>query len=81
MRVNRRTPLAFQKPKRETELTGAQANVLSELVYGPGRSNAGLARINLVAPQTMVEILMSLERRASSCERHTTRAGKARGTH
>lgn len=44
-------------------MTVAQANLLTELAYGPARSNAELARIHFVTPQTMVEILTSLERR------------------
>jgi DNA-binding MarR family transcriptional regulator len=37
--------------------------VLAELAYGPARSNADLARASFVTPQTMNEILLSLERR------------------
>lgn len=48
----------------DTGLTVAQANVLTELAYGPARSNAELARLHSVTPQTMVEILSLLERRA-----------------
>jgi DNA-binding MarR family transcriptional regulator len=44
-------------------LTAAQANVLTELAYGEPRSNAELARLHSIAPQSMVEILTSLERR------------------
>ena len=48
---------------RGSSLTVAQANVLMELAYGRPRSNAELARLHLVTPQSMVEILASLERR------------------
>lgn len=47
---------------RESKLTAAQANVLTELAYGQARSNAELARLYSVTPQSMVEILASLER-------------------
>jgi len=48
---------------RDSNLTAAQANVLTELAYGQARSNAELARLYSVTPQSMVEILASLERR------------------
>jgi DNA-binding MarR family transcriptional regulator len=48
---------------RDSKLTVAQANVLTELAYGRPRSNAELARLHSVTPQSMVEILASLERR------------------
>jgi DNA-binding MarR family transcriptional regulator len=48
---------------RDSDLTAAQANVLTELAYGQPRSNAELARLHSVTPQSMVEILASLERR------------------
>ena len=44
-------------------LTVAQANVLTEIAYGRPRSNAQLARLHSVTPQSMVEVLASLERR------------------
>lgn len=47
----------------DSDLTAAQANVLTEIAYGPPRSNAELARLHSVTPQSMVEILASLERR------------------
>jgi len=49
---------------RDAGLTLSQANVLTELAYGKARSNAELARIHSVTPQTMVEILASLEHRS-----------------
>ena len=54
---------ALEEALREAALTVSQANVLTELAYGKARSNAELARIHLVTPQTMIEILASLERR------------------
>jgi DNA-binding MarR family transcriptional regulator len=54
---------AVEQALEGSELTAAQANVLTELAYGPARSNAELARAHSVTPQTMVEILASLERR------------------
>jgi DNA-binding MarR family transcriptional regulator len=47
----------------DSGLTAAQANVLTEIAYGQPRSNAELARLHSVTPQSMVEILASLERR------------------
>lgn len=47
----------------ESGLTAAQANALTELAYAPARSNAEIARLGHVTPQTMVEILLELERR------------------
>jgi DNA-binding MarR family transcriptional regulator len=52
----------MEEALQEDGLTTAQANVLTELAYGPARSNAELARTNFVTPQTMNEILLSLER-------------------
>ena len=53
----------MEEALRESGLTAAQANVLTELAYGQPRSNAELARLHSVTPQSMVEILASLERR------------------
>jgi DNA-binding MarR family transcriptional regulator len=57
------TRRATEEALRNSDLTAAQANVLTELAYGQPRSNAELARLHSVAPQSMVEILASLERR------------------
>src|SRR6516165_3838497 len=57
------TRQALEESIREAGLTVSQANVLTELAYGKARSNAELARIHSVTPQTMIEILASLERR------------------
>jgi DNA-binding MarR family transcriptional regulator len=54
---------ATERALRDSNLTVAQANVLTELAYGQPRSNAELARLHSVTPQSMVEILASLERR------------------
>jgi DNA-binding MarR family transcriptional regulator len=56
------TRRATEEAIRDTNLTAAQANVLTELAYGQARSNAELARLYSVTPQSMVEILASLER-------------------
>lgn len=53
----------MEEALRDAGLTLSQANVLTELAYGKARSNAELARIHSVTPQTMVEILASLEHR------------------
>lgn len=57
------TRRATEEALRDSDLTAAQANVLTELAYGQPRSNAELARLHSVTPQSMVEILASLERR------------------
>jgi DNA-binding MarR family transcriptional regulator len=57
------TRRATEEALRESDLSPAQANVLTELAYGQPRSNAELARLHSVTPQSMVEILASLERR------------------
>jgi DNA-binding MarR family transcriptional regulator len=57
------TRRATEEALRDSDLTAAQANVLTELAYGRPRSNAELARLHSVTPQSMVEILASLERR------------------
>jgi DNA-binding MarR family transcriptional regulator len=57
------TRQALEEALRGAGLTVSQANVLTELAYGKARSNAELARVHSVTPQTMIEILASLERR------------------
>ena len=57
------TRRATEEALRDSNLTAAQANVLTELAYGQPRSNAELARLHSITPQSMVEILASLERR------------------
>ena len=57
------TRQALEESLRDAGLTVSQANVLTELAYGKARSNAELARIHSVTPQSMIEILASLERR------------------
>jgi DNA-binding MarR family transcriptional regulator len=69
---------ATEEALQEADLTGAQANALTELAYGPVRSNAELARDSFVAPQTMVEILMSLERKGFIVRRAHPKGGRAR---
>jgi len=54
---------ATEEALRSSALTMAQANLLTELAYGQPRSNAELARMHSVTPQSMVEILASLEAR------------------
>jgi DNA-binding MarR family transcriptional regulator len=62
---------------KEIGLTSAQANVLTELAYGPARSNAELARMNSVTAQTMVEILMSLEQKGLIVREADPNGGRA----
>jgi DNA-binding MarR family transcriptional regulator len=57
------TRRATEEVLRDSGLTVAQANILMELAYGQPRSNAELARFHSVTPQSMAEILTSLERR------------------
>lgn len=57
------TRRATEEALRNSNLTAAQANVLAELAYGQPRSNAELARLHSITPQSMVEILATLERR------------------
>ena len=61
--VQAATREALEEALRDAGLTVSQANVLTELAYGKARSNAELARVHSVTPQTMIEILASLERR------------------
>lgn len=56
------TRQALEEALRNAGLTVSQANVLTELAYGDARSNAELARIHSVTPQSMIEILAALER-------------------
>jgi len=64
----------MEEALQDIDLTAAQANVLTELSYGPARSNAELARAYSVTPQTMVDLLSSLERRGL-----ISRSGKPEG--
>jgi len=57
------TKRATEEALRDSDLTAAQASVLTELAYGQARSNAELARFHSVTPQSMIEMLISLERR------------------
>ncbi len=68
---------AMEEPLQDAGLTAAQANVLTELAYGPPRSNAELARVHFVTPQTMVEILASLERRGLISRMSQPEGGRA----
>jgi DNA-binding MarR family transcriptional regulator len=61
----------------ESGLTAAQANVLTEVAYGQPRSNAELARLHAVTPQSMIEILASLERRGLISRSVKTEGGRA----
>jgi DNA-binding MarR family transcriptional regulator len=56
------TRRAMEEALRDSKLTVAQASALTELAYGPPRSNAELARVHSVTPQSMVETLAFLER-------------------
>src|SRR6516162_1966668 len=75
--VQAATRQALEKAIREVGLTVSQANVLTELAYGKARSNAELARIHAVTPQTMIEILASLERRGLISRMTNPEGGRA----
>jgi DNA-binding MarR family transcriptional regulator len=72
------TRLALEEAIRDAGLTVSQANVLTELAYGQARSNAELARIHSVTPQTMIEILASLEYRGLISRAASPDGGRAR---
>jgi DNA-binding MarR family transcriptional regulator len=72
------TRLALEGAIRDAGLTVSQANVLTELAYGKARSNAELARIQSVTPQTMIEILASLECRGLILRTARPDGGRAR---
>ena len=71
------TRQALGEAIRDAGLTVSQANVLTELAYGKARSNAELARIHSVTPQTMIEILASLERRGLISRTANPEGGRA----
>lgn len=71
------TRQALEEAIRHAGLTVSQANVLTELAYGKARSNAELARIHSVTPQTMIEILASLERRGLVSRMNRPDSGRA----
>ena len=71
------TKRATEEALRGSDLTAPQANVLTELAYGHARSNAELARFHLVTPQSMVEMLISLERRGLISRSAKPEGGKA----
>jgi DNA-binding MarR family transcriptional regulator len=68
---------ATEEALRDSGLTAAQANVLTELAYAGPRSNAELARLHSVTPQSMVEILATLERRGLISRLATPNGGRA----
>jgi len=59
------------------DLTASQAAVLSALAYGSQLSNAELARNSFVTPQSMGEILQSLEARGLIVRRPHPSGGRA----
>jgi DNA-binding MarR family transcriptional regulator len=71
------TRRAIEEALQASGLTAAQANVLTELAYGQPRSNAELARLHAVTPQSMIEILASLERRGLISRSVKTEGGRA----
>jgi DNA-binding MarR family transcriptional regulator len=75
--VQAATRQALEEALRNAGLTVSQANVLTELAYGKARSNAELARIHSVTPQTMIEILVSLERRGLISRMNQPDGGRA----
>jgi DNA-binding MarR family transcriptional regulator len=59
------------------DLTASQAALLSALAYDPHLSNAELARVSFVTPQSMVELLRSLETRGFIVRRPHPSGGRA----
>ncbi|SPE37769.1 Transcriptional regulator [Candidatus Sulfopaludibacter sp. SbA6] len=59
------------------DLTPSQAELLSALANGSRLSNAGLARAAFVTPQSMVELLRSLETRGLIVRRPDPSGGRA----
>lgn len=57
--------------------TASQAALLSALAYDSGLSNAELARVSFVTPQSMVELLRSLEERELIARRPDPSGGRA----
>jgi DNA-binding MarR family transcriptional regulator len=75
--VQSATKRATEEALRDSDLTAAQANVLTELAYGQPRSNAELARFHSVTPQSMVEMLISLEHRGLISRSAKPQGGRA----
>jgi DNA-binding MarR family transcriptional regulator len=61
--IQHATRRATEEELEDTGLTVTHANVLAEIGHGDPRTNAELARLHSVTPQSMAEILASLESR------------------
>lgn len=68
---------AIEEALAPAGLTGSQMAVLSALSSEPGLSNADLARLTFVTPQTMVPLLSSLETRGLIVRRPHPSGGRA----
>jgi DNA-binding MarR family transcriptional regulator len=68
---------ALDEALTQVDLTASQADVLSALAYVPHLSNAELARVSFVTPQSMVELLKSLEARGFVVRRPHPAGGRA----
>jgi DNA-binding MarR family transcriptional regulator len=69
--------VATEEALAPVDLTAAQAAVLSALAYDSHLSNAELARAGFVTPQSMVELLKSLEIRGLIVRRPHPSGGRA----
>src|SRR5260370_15128695 len=69
--------VATEEALAPLDLTAAQAAVLSALAYDSRLSNAELARAGFVTPQSMVELLRSLETRGLVVRRPHPSGGRA----
>src|SRR5260370_33386195 len=69
--------VATEEALAPVDLTAAQAAVLSALAYDSHLSNAELARAGFVTPQSMVELLQSLEIRGLIVRRPHPSGGRA----
>jgi DNA-binding MarR family transcriptional regulator len=73
----KRAQLALRKTLDSTllglDLTTAQYAVLYHIAHAPGASNAELARLSFVTPQTMIRLVRGLERKHFLARRPSTR--------
>ena len=73
----KRAQLALRKALDSTllglDLTTAQYAVLYHISHAPGASNAELARLSFVTPQTMIRLVRALERKHFLARRPSSR--------
>ena len=71
--------LAVERALADLDVTPAQYAVLSVIAETPGLSNADIARIERLTPQTMSVIIANMERKRVVVRRARIRAAAARG--